>query len=148
MLPLHTSPANLTILCACCWLPWLRSPPVRHRCTALIAMRAPCAEEGGGCFVLLNKYAFFFHTGWGEKRFCCIFTRQVSIKYSCTLPLRCRATLRLCLWRQRSRSSVSDCEFHLICSLMSAACSLCPLSLLLICPRRRQQSGCELSEAN
>lgn len=88
----------------------------------------------------------------GEKRFVCIFTQQVSMKYSCTL--RRRAAPRLCIWRRRSRSGVSDCEFRLICSLMSATCFLDALPLLLICPERRLQSGsgCDvrapLSDAN
>lgn len=40
MLSLHTSPANLTILCACCLLPWLQSPSVWHHSTVLVLLDA------------------------------------------------------------------------------------------------------------
>lgn len=47
-LPLHTSPANLTILCACCWLPWLQSPPACHHRTVLIIEWEPRVLERTG----------------------------------------------------------------------------------------------------
>lgn len=50
MLPLHTSPANLTTLYACCLLPWLQSPSVWCHSTVLFLLNAEMSIicSGGG----------------------------------------------------------------------------------------------------
>lgn len=82
-LPLHTSPANLTILCPCCLLPWLQSLSVWRYSTVLFLFIAEKSiiSLGGGWMpdkkilsLSLSLLAF-----WRSKMIDCIFKQRVNI---------------------------------------------------------------------